>query len=210
MKNGLKFRISIQIWQLHNLTNYLLFGHHPLLRSLEQQWVALSRKRRQRLRQGVIYSGWRSSLIVSDGMTWPQHNTAKCGSTKGQDSYLVPMLSYLPCAILDILCDLCTQRCTHPLLPSEAWVMWKAREARELPNWPFQHPWSWTAPYEPCGMRKREGGLSGSEFCFLDWQSYTKSLLSVISFMYCIFISVLQTLIPGLARQIYIVPQSDC
>lgn len=54
-------------------------------------------------------------------MSWPQHNKAKCGSVRGQDSYLVPMLSYLPCAILDILRDLCTQLCMHPLLP---WVIW--------------------------------------------------------------------------------------
>lgn len=183
VEKGLKlWRLTAQnteIWKIFVLIQWSLpgsdevqgpLGHHPMQRSLEQRrhseqsWVG-------RLRLGVIYSGWHSSLIVSNGMSWPQHDKAKCGNERGQDSYLVPMLSYLPCAILDVLRDLCTQRCLHPLLPSEAWVMWKAREAKELPNWPFQHPWSQTAPCGPHGQRKGEGGFSGHELCFLAWQS---------------------------------------
>lgn len=184
------FRVTIQTQQLHNLTcamksPWLRWSIMASKRSLEQRWHStvgsVEQERSQMQRQGVFYAGWHSSLIVSNGLSWTQHNKAKCGSARGQDSYLVPMLSYLPCAILDILHDLCTQRCMHPLLPSEAWVMWKAREVRELPNWPFQNPWIWTAPYGPCEQRRREGGFSGSELYFLAWQSYTKTMLSAFS-----------------------------
>lgn len=125
-------QVTIPICLLHYLTDILSnefwlkwrWGaswsspYAEVIKAEAGQFAALSwRRLRQRLRLGAIYSGWHSSLIVSNGMSWPQHDKAKCGSERGQDSYLVPMLSYLPCAILDILRDLCTQHCMHPLLP---------------------------------------------------------------------------------------------
>lgn len=130
-----------------------------VIRAEAAQRAVLNRRRGKTQRLVVIYLGWHSSLIVSNGMSWPQHDKAKMWQCEvGHYSHLVPMLSYLPCAILDILSDLCTQRCLHPLLPFEARVMWKANEVRELPNSPFQHPWSQTAPYGPRGPKKKEGG----------------------------------------------------
>lgn len=53
---------------------------------------------------------------------------------------------------------------------------------------------------------------SGWELYFLAWQLYTKTPLSAISYIYCLFIAVFPTFLPlhvGLERQTYLLPQSD-
>lgn len=199
-------------WHRWSLGTSWSSRYAEVIRAEAAQWAALSKRRRQRLRLGVIYSGWHSSLIVSNGVSWPQHDKAKCGSERGQDSYLVPMLSYLPYAILDILRDL-----LHPALLASSPPLWglgyvKSQGGERMTKLAIPASVKLDCSLWSMWPEKREGGFSGCEICFLAGWLYTKTLLNAVSYIYCLFITVFQSFLPlqvGLERQTYLLTQSD-